>query len=185
VPAAKQFTLGVQAAVREAKQLLVAAQSRQKSLADTGRRDVVFAPDEKVWLNTKNLKLRHPGTRKLLPRYVGPFTVMQRIGEVAYKLKLPPALKLHDVFHVSLLKRYRSDGRYPAVPEVVDLAGDLSRQVDTILAHTESASGRKKYLVKYADLGAEYNEWVSEKRLLRDCPAVLQAYQIACDRPAG
>jgi hypothetical protein len=94
VPAAKQFSLGVQAAVRKAKQLLAAAQDRQKALTNAGRRDVVFAPDDMVWLNTKNLTLRHPGTRKLLPRYVGPFKIMQRIGEVAYKLMLPAKLKM-------------------------------------------------------------------------------------------
>jgi hypothetical protein len=190
VPAAKQFSVGVQAAVREAKQLLAEAQSRQKALEDAGRRDVVFAPDEKVWLNTKHLKLKHPGTRKLLPRYVGPFTVLQRIGEVAYRLKLPAKLRMHNVFHVSLLKPYRSDGRYPALPEVVDLTGDLSLQVQNILAHKDRAAGRgtrvvTSYLVKYTDLGPEYNAWVPEKRLLRDCPTVLQAYQAECARRAG
>lgn len=191
VPAATQFSLGVQAAVKEAKELLVAAQNRQKASANAGRRDVVFAPDDMVWLNTKNLTLKHPGTRKLLPRYVGPFKIMQRIGEVAYKLKLPAKLKMHDVFHVSLLKQYRSDGRYPALPEVIDLTGELNYQVDTILAHRERrAGGRSKrvltsYLVQYADLGPEYNAWVPEKRLLRDCPAVLQAYQAECARRAG
>ena len=191
VPAAKQFSLGVQAAVREAKQLLAAAQDRQKALANAGRRDAVFAPDDMVWLNTKNLTLKHPGTRKLLPRYVGPFKIMQRIGEVAYKLKLPAKLKMHDVFHVSLLKPYRSDGRYPALPEVIDLTGELSYQVDTILAHRERRAGGRSnrvltsYLVKYADLGPEYNAWVPEKQLLRDCPTVLQAYQTACARRTG
>jgi hypothetical protein len=191
VPAATQFSLGVQAAVKEAKELLVAAQNRQKASANASRRDVVFAPDDMVWLNTKNLTLKHPGTRKLLPRYVGPFKIMQRIGEVAYKLKLPAKLKMHDVFHVSLLKQYRSDGRYPALPEVIDLTGELNYQVDTILAHRERrAGGRSKrvltsYLVQYADLGPEYNAWVPEKRLLRDCPAVLQAYQAECARRAG
>jgi hypothetical protein len=192
VPAAVQFTLGVRAALREARQLLVAAQDRQKALANEGRRDVVFAPDDMVWLNTKNLTLKHPGTRKLLPRYVGPFKIMQRIGEVAYKLKLPAKLKMHDVFHVSLLKPYRSDGRYPAMPEVIDLTGELSYQVDTILAHRERRAGGRgrsrtltSYLVKYADLGPEYNAWVPEKQLLRDCPTVLQAYRAECARRAG
>jgi hypothetical protein len=192
VPAAIQFTLGVRAALQEARQLLVAAQDRQKALANAGRRDVVFAPDDMVWLNTKNLTLKHPGTRKLLPRYVGPFKVMQRIGEVAYKLKLPAKLKMHDVFHVSLLKPYRSDGRYPAMPEVIDLTGELSYQVETILAHRERRAGGRgrlrtltSYLVKYADLGPEYNAWVPEKQLLRDCPAVLQAYRAECARRAG
>jgi hypothetical protein len=95
------------------------------------------------------------------------------------------------VFHVLLLKPYKSDGRYPALPEVIELTGELSYQVDTILAHRERrATGRSNrvltsYLVKYAKLGPEYNAWVPEKQLLRDCPTVLQAYQAECARRTG
>lgn len=62
--------------------------------------------------------------------------------------------------------------------------------MQNILAHRERATGRgtrvvTSYLVQYADLGPEYNAWVPEKGLLRDCPAVLQAYQAECARRAG
>ena len=43
---------------------------------------------------------------KLAPRYFGPFEVLERVGPVAFKLALPPHVKVHDLFHVSLLKRY-------------------------------------------------------------------------------
>lgn len=189
VPAPLQFTVGIHAALREAKELLAAAQDRQKALANAGRQDVVFAPDDMVWLSTINLTLKHPGTRKLLPRYVGPYKVVQRIGEVAYKLKLPARLKMHDIFHISLLKPFKSDGRVPAVPEKIDLTtGELDYTVEDILMHRERRTGGRTvttYLVKYADLGPEYNAWVPEKRLLRDCPAVLQKYQAVCARRTG
>jgi hypothetical protein len=152
----------------------------------------VYAPDDMVWLNTKHLMLKHPGTRKLLPRYVGPFKVQQRIGEADYKLKLPAKLKVHDAFHVSLLKQYRSDGRYPALPEVIDLAGGLNYRVESILAHRKRRAGGRgrsrtltSYLVKYVNLGPEYNAWVPERQLLRDCPSVLQAYRTPCAQRAG
>ena len=47
---------------------------------------------------------------KLSPRYIGPYEVIERIGPLAYKLALPPELsQIHNVFHVSMLRRYRSD----------------------------------------------------------------------------
>ena len=50
---------------------------------------------------------------KLSPRYVGPFEIIERIGEVAYQLVLPPVLsRLYDVFHMSMLKKYVHDPSY-------------------------------------------------------------------------
>ena len=50
---------------------------------------------------------------KLSPRFIGPYEILEQIGPVAYRLPLPPELaKLHNVFHVSMLRRYRSDGSH-------------------------------------------------------------------------
>ena len=50
---------------------------------------------------------------KLSPRFIGPYEILERIGPMAYQLALPPELaKLHDVFHVSMVWRYRSDGSH-------------------------------------------------------------------------
>jgi len=91
---------------------LQAAQSRQKSYADRRRKPLTFAVGDKVLLKVSPMKgvMRFGQKGKLRPKYVGPYEVLERLGEVAYRLALPPELsKVHDVFHVSQLRKYVSD----------------------------------------------------------------------------
>ena len=86
------------------RQTLKAAQSRQKSYVDVRRRKLVFQAGDYVYLKVslkRSLK-RFNVKRKQAPRYVGPFKILERKGEVAYKLELPASLSnVHNVFHVS------------------------------------------------------------------------------------
>ncbi|WVZ52488.1 hypothetical protein U9M48_003542 [Paspalum notatum var. saurae] len=84
------------------------AQSRQKSYSDKRRRPLVFEKDNHVYLRVSPMKGVHRfGVKgKLAPRYVGPFKITEQCGPVAYRLELPPHLAaVHDVFHVSQLKK--------------------------------------------------------------------------------
>jgi hypothetical protein len=63
-----------------------------------------------IWLEAKNLAVK--GSRKLLPKRYGPFKVLKRIGAVVYWLKLPPTMKVHDVFHIDLLSPYKEMSSY-------------------------------------------------------------------------
>ena len=67
-----------------------------------------FQIGDKVFLRVKPKRssLRMGKCRKLSFRYYGPFEILRRMGEHSYKLALPPHLHVHDVFHVSLLKKY-------------------------------------------------------------------------------
>jgi hypothetical protein len=94
--------------VRKIRENLRVAQSRQKSYADTRRRDLSFQVGDYVYLKVSPMRSvkRFNMKGKLAPRYVGPFKVLSRRGEVAYQLELPPSLSaVHDVFHVSQLKK--------------------------------------------------------------------------------
>ena len=88
------------------------AQSRQKSYADHRRRPLEFQVTDHVFLRVSPRKgvFRFGKKGKLAPRYIGPFEILQRVGEVAYQLALPSQLLgIHDVFHVSLLRKYERD----------------------------------------------------------------------------
>ena len=91
---------------------LKAAQDRQKSYVDQHRREMEYNVGDKVFLRVSPWKgvLRFGKKGKLSPRYIGPYEIVARIGPLVYRLALPQELsQLHDVFHVSMLRRYRSD----------------------------------------------------------------------------
>nr|BAL46523.1 hypothetical protein [Gentiana scabra x Gentiana triflora] len=87
---------------------LKAAQDRQKSWADIRRRPLEFAVGDRVYLRASPMKgVKRFGQKgKLSPRYVGPFDIIERIGKLAYRLRLPESMsRVHNVFHVSMLKK--------------------------------------------------------------------------------
>ncbi|GJR29282.1 putative reverse transcriptase domain-containing protein [Tanacetum coccineum] len=90
------------------KQRMQAARDRQKSYADLKCKPMEFQVKDKVMLKVSPWKgvIRFGKWGKLNPRYVGPFKVIERVGEVAYKLELPEELsRVHNTFHVSNLKK--------------------------------------------------------------------------------
>jgi hypothetical protein len=96
---------------------------------DKRRRDLSFETEDFVYLKVSPMR----GTRrfrvkgKLAPRYVGPFKIIDRKGEVAYQLELPPQLSdVHDVFHVSQLKKCSGVPEEQLPMEYLDLGGDLT-----------------------------------------------------------
>jgi hypothetical protein len=100
--------------VIQIKQNLKVAQNKQKSYADRKRTPREFKMGDHVYLKVRPRKssLRIGACAKLVPRYCGPFEVLERVGPVAYRLALPPTVKAHNVFHVSLLKKYVHDSNY-------------------------------------------------------------------------
>ena len=90
-------------------------ESRQKSYANRRRRPLEFQVGDQVFLRvfpTKGVaRFRMTGT--LSPRYIGPYPVIQRVEEVVYQLELPPELpRVHNVFHLSQLRKYIPDPSY-------------------------------------------------------------------------
>ena len=98
--------------VRVIKYRLLTAKSRQKSYADRRVRALVFMEGDHVWLRVSPMKgvMRFGKKGKLITRFIGPFEILSRVGEVTYKLALPPSLStVPPVFHVSMLRKYIPD----------------------------------------------------------------------------
>ena len=110
---------------------MLTAQSRQKSYADKRRRPLEFQVGDAVFLKVAPLKgvMRFGKKGKLSPRYMGPFEIIERIGKVAYRLALSPDLSaVHNVFHVSMLKKYVPDPSHVLTEEPIEVHEDLTHE---------------------------------------------------------
>ena len=123
------FMMETTEAVKMIRERLETAQSRQKSYADKRRSPLEFQVGDAVFLKVAPLKgvMRFGKKGKLSPRYVGPFEIIERIGKVAYKLALSPELSsVHNVFHVSMLKKYVSDPSHVLTQDAIEVQEDLT-----------------------------------------------------------
>ena len=121
--------------VKIIRQRMRAAQDRQSAYADRRRRPLEFQEGDMVFLRISPWKgvIRFRQRGKLSPRYIGSFRILERIGSVAYRLDLPEELaRIHDVFHVSVLRRYMPDPSYVLEPPPIELWEDLSLPVQPV-----------------------------------------------------
>lgn len=151
-----------------------------------------FVVGDQVRLSTVNLKLPSIMSRKLTARYVGPFVVERVVSPVAYKLKLPESLKIHPVFHVSLLQPWRVDEVFPehrsaqTRPPPVTAEGDFL--VERLLDKRERKYGRGKrveYLVRWLGYGPEEDLWEPVHNIDSDLIADYEASHHAAGQSAA
>jgi hypothetical protein len=155
------------------------AQSRQKSYANHRRRELSFKVGNFVCLKVSPMRgLRCFKIRgKLASRFIGPFKVLEKRGEVAYQLELLPQLfDLHDVFHVSQLKKYLRVPDEQIPMEELDAKEDLSYQEYPIkiLETSERVTRNKKIKmckVKWSQYTEEESTWEREEELKAEFPS--------------
>ncbi|XP_015932050.1 uncharacterized protein LOC107458354 [Arachis duranensis] len=157
---------------------VVLSKSRQKSYADQRRKPLEFEEGEHVFLKvtlTTGVG-RAIKTKKLNFRDIGPFEILKRIGPVAYRIALPPYLSnLHNVFHVSQLRKYTPDASHVLEPEPIQVREDLTLPVIPVrIDDTNIKRLRRKEVslvkVAWSQAGIEEHTWELESNMQKDCP---------------
>ena len=132
------------------------------------RRDIQFEIGDQVLLSTRYIRFRN-GPQKLQRRFVGPFEIIKKISRVAYELQLPEKWKMHPVFHVSLLKPWRTSTWSSPInlqPEDVEPATEPVYEVEKLLRWRWVTEGRKRYrefLVTWTGYPLEEAMWIPER----------------------
>ncbi|KAL4320065.1 hypothetical protein GQ457_18G005740 [Hibiscus cannabinus] len=160
-------TPGATEKVKLISERLKVASDRQKSYADLKRREVEYAVGDRVFLKVSPWKkvMRFGRKGKLSPRYIGTYEIVERVGPFAYRLLLPPELeRIHDVFHVSMLRKYRSDPSHVMPVEEIELNPDLSydgEPMEILASDSKVLRGRTIELakVKWRHRGVEEATW--------------------------
>ena len=167
--------------VRIIQHRLKAASGRQRSYADLKRRDIAYEVGDKVFLKVSPWRkiLRFDKKGKLSPRFIGLYEVLERIGLVAYRLALPLELaNLHNVFHVSMLRRYHSDESHILLVQDVKVQVDLSYDEESkaILAREVKQLRNKQILlvkVLWQHHGREEATWEAEATMKTQYPQLF------------
>jgi hypothetical protein len=139
-----------------AKRNMELAPDRQTHYANVHRRDFGFKEGEEVLLSTQNLKLPKGITSKLSNRYTGPFKIVDAVSPTAYTLQLSDTLKIHPVFHVSLLKAYNSGGNNSHEQKIVEIVDESQRECeeDKLLGKRFGKDSQMEYLVLWKAMRA-------------------------------
>jgi hypothetical protein len=107
----------------------------QHDAAKKSNAAITFQEGDKVWLSTEHLKLHNQPSRKFQQRYIGPYSIISKISEVAYEIDLPNTMNCHNVFHISKL---RPCTNIDVQPDYIPVQVEKERQdfiVDSIVDH--------------------------------------------------
>uniref|UniRef100_A0A3B1IV37 Gypsy retrotransposon integrase-like protein 1 n=1 Tax=Astyanax mexicanus TaxID=7994 RepID=A0A3B1IV37_ASTMX len=136
-----------------------------------------YQPGDRVWLSTRDLRFEG-SCRKLLPKYIGPFKVLSQVNEVTYKIELPAQYRVHNSFHVSLLKPLVPGPLAEGVPDDVPPAAvegeDSSTYAVREVLDSRRRGGVLQYLIDWEGYGPEERCWVAAGDVLD--PALLAEF---------
>ena len=159
------------------------AQERLKSYANNRCRDLEFEVGDMVFLKISPWKgvLRFGKRAKLSPRYIGPNRIVERIRKVAYRMEFPPDLdRIHDVFHVSMLRRYIPDPSHVLTKQPVEIQENLTYEEEPVqILDRREQDLRNKTIpqvkVLWRSHTVEEATWEHEEKMKRHYPHLFDA----------
>ena len=165
-----------EAAIKLLKFYLQRAQNRMKQQADKKRSDRQFLVGDFVYLKLQPYRQTTVANRKCLKlsaHFFGPFKVLEKIGEVAYKLALPPEARIHPVFHVSQLKKHVGHTPTQSHLPLLDDQGLIAKEPLSILDRRivkKHGQAVTEVLVQWRNTFPEDSTWESFATLLQLYP---------------
>ncbi|KAF8696468.1 hypothetical protein RHS03_07867, partial [Rhizoctonia solani] len=174
VPEADDMATQMEAQWREIEAALQQSKTRMTA-GETGE-PISFEIGEEAWLDAKNVKLKTLSP-KLMEQRLGPFKVTKKISDRAYRLELPPSMKIHDVFYVGLLSKVKRDKKRAFGNQLppVTVDGEEEYEVEGI---TDMEKRGKKWFfrVKWKGYGSEENTWEPRENL-KNAKKILKKFE--------
>ena len=160
VPAARNRILRLKELRDRLKEELLKSQERQAKYYNQRHQPMLFKHGNLVKLSTRNLRLKD---RKLQPRWIGPFRILQRIGSQAYQLALPEKYaRLHNVFPIQAIKAFRPRDDELSLMPLPDLEDNDEQEIEEV-KDKATIKGTTHYLVKQEGWPTKYNQWIPEE----------------------
>ena len=151
--------------------------ARQKMMERITRGFKPFKEGDKVWLESRYLKLRYE-SKKLAPKREGPFKVLEVLSPLNYRLELPKSWRIHPVIHITLLSPYKENdihGTNYATPPPDLIEGEHEYEVEAIISHRKQGRSHA-FLVKWKGFPTGDNTWEPEKNL-NNAKRILKIYK--------
>ena len=155
------------------------AQGVYKRYADRQCQDLEFAIGDWVWLESYNLSTDAP-SKKLVAKRLGPYVVLEKIGNTSYRIDIPITWQVHNVFHASLLSCTKEDKIVGQVPEPQPVVQIQDQELWVINSFINSRWFRGKFQLKvrWEDQVEEQDDWRDYQEILRESAAWRQELAI-------